>query len=98
MIAVGIDVGGTKTRVGAFSLDGTGLIEPIVRCHPSVADGRGDVLVGWIIRVVREVIEENLARCTLASAFPPGGSRCGCFAAMKTFACLRSGRWSPSAA
>ncbi|UCE59928.1 MAG: ROK family protein [Phycisphaerales bacterium] len=61
MIAVGIDVGGTQTRVGAFNTDGTGDIKPVVRCHPSVCDRHGNMLVDWMVRAVGEVIEESLA-------------------------------------
>ncbi len=58
MIAMGIDVGGTYTRVGAVDIDASCGPELVTRCCATISRDHGNILIDWIVGAVGEVAEE----------------------------------------
>jgi predicted NBD/HSP70 family sugar kinase len=61
MIAIGVDVGGTYTRVGAIEIKGTCGRELAIRCCATIGDDDGNALIDWMVQAVDEVVEEAAA-------------------------------------
>ncbi len=68
---IGLDIGGTNSRIGAVALDGT-LLHSSITSSKHIADGLPDCAIADLARYINDYIDENVSQEVLgvAVAFP----------------------------